>query len=232
MTTEAVKKKVLGCASCAGGAMSASNWATAPIGLVAQFSPLLALARAWKIPFAPYLLSVRGTFTDADVTVLPSAALENGQGRIDQITVVDQVVFNINQPTAFAGSIFKTQSDFFFRQQSGIECTLDVDGAPRYGVAPFFTPINAVADMLAEDWPMGWVLTYNQGIRMAFQSTIPLPSLPTTVIATFRMWQGVGADILIGMTVPQAWDRLRTIYAGDADMLAQLDVAQNAPVGR
>lgn len=230
--TEA-KKKMLGGAGCGCGGSSAGGdawWASAPVQKIAQFNPVLALARARRVPFAPWELPLAATFTDPDVTVLPSVAMANGQGRIDQITIVDSVRYTIDQPTAFAGSIFKAQSDYYFALQSGIQVTMDVDGAPRYGVVPFFTPIKDAIEMLGEKWPQGWVLTYNQSIRMAFQSTIPLPSLPTTVTVTFRMWQGVGAEWLVNMTIPQAWAELQKIYANDPDMLADLDMARNSPV--
>lgn len=210
------------------------RWMTAPIQEVAQYSPLLALARAWKVPFAPFLLSVRATFSSADVTVLPTVSLENGQGRITQISVVDDLIFSILQPTSFPGNIFKNQSDNQFKQNSGIQATINVDGAPRYAVAPFFTPIETLADVIgnAPQFPMGWILTYTQTINMAFQVTIPLPSLPCNIVATFRLWQPYGTDEFVSMSNSQAFTQLYKIYANDPEMTASLNQAQNAPVGR
>lgn len=207
---------------------------TAPIQEVAQYSPLLALARAWKVPFAPFILSCRATFSSADVTVLPSVALENGQGRITQISVVDDLMFSVLQPASFPGNIFKNQSDTEFKKNSGIQCTLDVDGAPRYAVVPFFTPIETVADVIgnAPQFPMGWILTYTQTVRMAFQASIPLPSLPVMITASLRLWQPYGTDEFVSMSNSQAFQQLYKIYANDSEMTAALAQAQNAPVGR
>lgn len=226
-------KKTLGGAGCGcdtGGGTGDAWWTSAPIQKVAQFNPILALARARRVPFAPWILPLTATFTSNDPVVIPSSTLANGQGRVDQITIVDSVRYTVDQPNAFAGSIFKAQSDYFFAQQSGLQCKIDVDGAPRYGVVPFFTPLKDALEFIGRKWPQGWVLTYNQSIRMAFQITTPLPSVPVTVTVSYCMWQGVGADWLVNMTVPAAWAELKRIYANNADMLAALDMAQNSPV--
>src|ERR1700734_388157 len=147
--------KRLGGCSCGASSGGTPAWMSAPIQDVAQYSPLLALARAWRVPFAPYVLSVRATFSDADVTVLPTVGLENGQGRITQISVCDRLVFEIDQPESFPGSIFKNERDHYFQMQSGISATINVYGAPRYAVAPFFTPLRTLMDVVSNQaWPM------------------------------------------------------------------------------
>jgi hypothetical protein len=213
---------------------NAPRWMTAPIQEVAQYSPLLALARAWKVPFAPFVLSCRATFTDPDTTVLPNVSLENGQGRITQISVVDSLKFTFQQPQSFPGNIFKNQSDDEFKQNSGISTKINVDGAPRYAVCPFWTPIETAAGVIgnAAAWPMGWILTYTQTIQMEFNAEIPLPSLPTTVIASYRLWQPYGTDEFVSMSNSQAFAELMKIYANDSDMTNALILAKNAPVGR
>jgi len=217
-----------------GCSSSAPRWMTAPIQEVAQYSPLLALARAWRCPFAPYLLSARATFTDADVTVIPTVSLENGQGRITQISVVDSLKFTFQQPESFPGNIFKNQSDDEFKQNSGISAKMNVMGAPRYAVSPFFTPIETLADAIGNSpaWPMGWILTYTQSVDFDFQAEVPLPSLPLTIIATLRLWQPYGTDDFVSMSNSQAFAQLFKLYANDAEMTAALSMAQSAPVGR
>jgi len=207
---------------------------TAPIQEVAQYSPLLALARAWKVPFAPYILSARATFTSPDVNVKPTVALENGQGRITQISVVDSLKFTFQQPSSFPGNIFKNQSDDEFKQNSGISAKMNVMGAPRYAVAPFFTPLETLADVIGNSpaWPMGWILTYTQSVEFDFQAEVPLPSLPLTVIASLRLWQPYGTDEFVSMSNGQAFKELLAIYAADPEMTAALTTAQAAPVGR
>jgi hypothetical protein len=209
------------------------TWQTAPIEVVAQYNPQLALIRAWRVPMAPWILNVRATFTDPSVTVIPTVSLENGQGRLQQVSVVDKLDFTIDQPAAFAGNIFKPQSDFYAQGMLGLQAKLNVDGAPRYAVAPFFTPLGALSTFVkSESWPMGWVLTYTQTIVMDFQATIPLPSLPLTVTASLKMWQPVGTDEFVNMNNSTAFAELRKIYKDNSDVIAALDVAQNSGISR
>ena len=173
-----------------------------------QFSPQLALAIAQGCPFAPYLLNVRASFTDSTVTVLQPATLENGNARIDQPSVVDALMLHVDVPNAFPGTQFKPFTDWFFTRQSGIQATLDVTGAPRYSVAPFFTPIDTLATMITEGWPGGWVLQHTQGISMQFSATTPLPPLPVNLTLSFRLWQPVGTEEFVDMTSMQAFQAL------------------------
>ena len=68
--------------------------------------------------------------------------------KIVQDTLIDGFVARIQNEGASANeSVFQTQSDYFFNFQSGVEVKLDVVGAPRYSVAPTFTPLSTIADM-------------------------------------------------------------------------------------
>jgi hypothetical protein len=206
---------------------------TAPVEEIAEYSFQLALARAYRVPFAPFLLNIRGTFTDPDVNILPSVALEGGQTRISQLAIVDSLYFTIDQPESFDGNIFKPQSDYYSELQGiGIQAKINVDGAPRYAVAPFFTPLPALSSMIANAFPMGWQLGNTQNIWMEYQATIPLQSLPTTVTTTLRMWTPVGTDVFVSMTSFEAYNKLVQIYSDDADMLKTLARINDAPVGR
>jgi len=192
---------------------------------MAQYSPQIALAIAQGCPFAPYLLNVRASFTDSTVTVLAPATLENGNARIDQPSVVDALMLHIDAPNQFPGTQFKPLTDWFYTRQSGIQATLDVTGAPRYSVAPFFTPIDTLATMITESWPFGWVLGHTQGIAMQFQATTPLPPLPVNITISFRLWQPMGTEEFVDMTSMQAFQAL-------AAMGIDVSMYQNAPVAR
>jgi hypothetical protein len=185
------------------GGANVGGWRCMDLTELAAMSPQLALARAWGVVFAPYVLSAKATFTDPAVSDIPNVGLEGGiadqRATITRVSVVDRLVFEVLQPNAFAGAQLKSVSDYFFRYTTGISATLDVVGAPRYAVAPFFTPIETLAAMVNEGWPSGWIIEYTQSIKMAFHTDIPLPSLPTKVTATFRMWQPVD-DRFITMT--------------------------------
>lgn len=165
---------------------------------LAQYSPQLALARAKGVQLAPQMLNIRASFVDATNTLNPQSfdgpTNASGNISISQPTIVDQILYEIDAPNAFSGNVFKSMSDFFYALQSGIQATLEVVGAPRYPVSPYFTPIKALLSGLAEGWPIGWVLGYTQSIMMQFQQTIPVPTYPTNVTVSFRMWQPIGTD--------------------------------------
>lgn len=182
-----------------------------PIGLGVQRmleagSPRLALAKAMGVPMAPYAINVRATFPDVDTPDVPNVGSDV---KIVQDTLIDCLVTRITidrTPT----NVFQPQSDYFFNFQSGLEATLDVKGAPRYSVAPNFTPLSTLADMVNGNakWPAGWILTYQQQLFMSFHSRIsPLPDAPITVVSTFRAWIPVG-EMFVQMTNREAFERL------------------------
>lgn len=186
------------------------SWRSAPIERVAEFSPQIALARAWRIPLAPYLLNIRGTFTDTTQVIGPFTWAVNGEAtRLNQFAIVDRMVFEIDVPNANAGQTLKPLSDFFFGMQSGVTATLTVDGAPRYVVAPDFTPIRTLMAMVAEAWPMGWVITNTQALKMQFQQNVALaPTYPMNITCTFRTWTPYNTTRFVGMTDSQALKEL------------------------
>jgi hypothetical protein len=182
-----------------------------PIGLGVQKmleagSPRLALAKILGVPMAPYMINVRAVFPDPDTLQVPDVGSDV---KIVQDTLVDCLVTRITIDQA-PNNIFTPQNNFFFNFQSGIEATLDVKGAPRYSIAPNFTPLSTIADMISGDskWPAGWILTYQQQLFMSFNARIsPLPMTPVTVVCSFRTWTPLG-EMFVQMTNREAFQRL------------------------
>lgn len=193
------EKKKLGLGSCGCGGGSASNagplstqmngWRTARVEDVASYSPVIALARARNLPFAPLVINIKANFTDPTVFVLPTVSFEGSNERLDATSICDSIQLEILSPNLNAGNSLKYVNDWFFAKQTGIQATMQVDGAPRYTIAPFMTPIESLFAAIGEAWPLGWVLEYTQSVKMQFSASIPLPSLPVSVIGTFRFWQ-------------------------------------------
>jgi hypothetical protein len=179
------------------------DWTPGDILSAAQYAPQIALAKARQVPFAPYLLNITNVFADSVTLVSQPQSFQGGQQRLDQCTVVDDITFQVDAPAAFLGTQLKSLSDYFYGLQSGITATMEVQGAPRYAVAPFFTPLRSLCDGLNRAWPYGWVLTNNQIVNMQFQQTIPVPTPPVTVTVTFRLWQPIGIDF-VGMSSGEA----------------------------
>jgi len=157
---------------------------------VADFSPQVALARYYKIPFDPSLQTIVGTFTSPVQTLAPiSLGVNPGSNRLGIVTVIDQIVLQVDAPNYNVGMANKGLLDFFWARQTGIESTLLVDGSPRYAVAVDPVPIANLLDMFTEMWPYGWVLNSSHIPKMQMSTSFPLPSVPVTVTASFRMWQ-------------------------------------------
>jgi hypothetical protein len=162
--------------------------------MLAAGSPRLALAKARGVPLAPYLINVRAVFPNTDTVVVPDVGSDV---KIVQDTLIDSLVIRVqNESTTANQNTFQAQSDYYYSFQSGLEATLDVQGAPRYSVAPKFTPLSTMGDLINGNshWPGGWVLTYQQQLWMSFRATIALPVAPLEVICTFRSWTPVTAE--------------------------------------
>lgn len=159
--------------------------------MLAAGSPRLALAKARGVPLAPYFVNVRAIFPDTSTTLVPNVGSDV---RIVQDTLIDSLIVRIQNESVTANqNQLQTLSDFFYGFQSGIEATLDVQGAPRYSIAPKFTPLSVLADPVSGvgHWPGGWVLTYQQQLSMSFNAKVALPYAPVEVICSFRGWTPV-----------------------------------------
>jgi hypothetical protein len=170
---------------------------------LALVNPQIALARARGVDFAPFCPNIIATFTDSTQTLNP-VSFQGGQGAISQPSVCDQITYEIDAPNSFSGSVFKSMQDYYYQLQSGIQATLNVQGAPRYTISPNYTPIRSLLASLSEGWPYGWFLNCNQTVTMQFQQTFGLQSTPTTITITFRLWQPVGTNDFQMMTTGQA----------------------------
>jgi hypothetical protein len=198
-----VTKPGLGC-----GAESMGPLAAGVYSMLAAGSPRLALAKAMGIPLAPWMINVRAVFPDTSTPQVPDVG---GDVKITQDTLIDSVRFRIfNQSVTANQNQFQAQSDWYYNWQSGIEATLSVMGAPRYDVAPRFMPLALLADAFNGDARVGggWILTYQNQVKMAFQAKVTIPVAPIEVVVTFSAWVPVW-DELVQMTNREAIYRLK-----------------------
>jgi hypothetical protein len=184
--------------------------------MLAAGSPRLALAKARGVPLAPYFINVRAIFPDTSTTVVPDVGSDV---RIVQDTLIDSLIVRTqNESTTANQNQLQAISDFFFGYQSGIEATLDVQGAPRYSIAPKFTPLSVLGDPNngVGHWPGGWVLTYQQQLLMTFNAKILLPFAPLEVICSFRGWTPV-TQAFVSMTNREAIASLQSEFGIQLD---------------
>lgn len=190
------------------GDSSGIDWRTADLKTTCEFSPQVALARHYKIPFAPFIQAIQCTFQNATDTLGPFSFPTNA--RLSVVSVVDQVVLHVDAPNLNAGNALKPFIDFFFGRQSGIQANMQINssGPGSYVVAPQFIPIDNLCAMITEGWPSGWVLNYTQQPQMQFTTGFALPSNPVTVTVSFRMWQPTRYRQMQGMSDATAVERL------------------------
>jgi hypothetical protein len=79
---------------------------------------------------------------------------------------------------------------------------------PRYAVAPRFTPLTNLAEVVKRQAKLGWALTWQQAVEMSFTLPFALPEFPTSVIVTFsgRIPQ---SEEFVGMSRMAAIEKLR-----------------------
>jgi hypothetical protein len=183
-------------------------WRSAPIREIIAFSPQVALARYYSIPFAPFVQSITATFSSSTGVIGPFALGQNANDRLSIVSVVDAMVYDVQPPNYNAGNGAQGFLNWWWARQTGIQATLDIDGTPRYVVAPDYTPIDTLCAMMTEMWPSGWVLNYTQSPKMQFQTTVALPSTPVTITVSFRMWQPVAVRRMLGLTDARAIELL------------------------
>lgn len=175
--------------------------------MLALGSPRLAYAMALGVRLVPYYFNIRALFDNVDTTDVPD---QGADVKIVTDTLVDAVLIRIiNQSTTANQNGFQAQTDWYYTFQSGIEATLEVQGAPRPTLAPKFTPLASLADAFngSSHYPRGFILSYQQQLQASFHATVTLPYAPIEVILTFRSFT-TDNDAFTQMTNKQAFEGL------------------------
>jgi hypothetical protein len=168
-------------------------------------SPRLALGRAMGIPFAPWMVSINALFQTTSPSVVPNVGADT---KFPQDFWIESAIARVTSQQTPTNQ-FDTMSDFFQNYQNGIECTLYVQGAPRFGIIEIYTPLSTAFDMTQPEWLGDWVATYDQNLEMSFQTVFALPedALPLQVTCSFRCKGPVG-EMFSRMTNDEAFHRL------------------------
>jgi hypothetical protein len=177
--------------------------------LLSAGSARLALARALKIPFAPYFLTVRADFPSVDTSLVPSVGSKQ---KISQDTLIDEMTVRTYRKTTPTG-VFDSLFDFFYNYTSGIEATLDIKGQPRPAIVEDFMPLSQVMDVVGgTHLRRPWILTYQQQLFMTFRAPVTIP-FPLIVNCVFRAWLPEVSQF--ALTDKEAVDRLTTEFGID-----------------
>lgn len=81
---------------------------------------------------------------------------------------VRKVTYTVRRPSAFAGSIFKAQSDYFNMLNPNIDFTMTVKSFCRYVISPTETPLETISNHFECVCPVGFVLGCNASISGQF----------------------------------------------------------------
>jgi hypothetical protein len=139
-------------------------------------SSKLAYSVASGFPLVEYAYTLEADFDSADTTEVNNVGQDQ---KVVQDSIIDEVVFQVQNQNTPAG--LDSLTNEFFELQSGIEATMQIVGAAGgYQSYNFFTPIK----LMCGEKKM-WLITYNNGIVMNFNASVPLP-FAVTVTFVFR----------------------------------------------
>jgi hypothetical protein len=110
----------------------------------------------------------------------------------------------VERPNAFAGSLFKSQSDYFNAQQPNVDVTLDIKSYCRYQIAISPFPLQLLSGAFECACPIGLVLGCAAQIEATFQNRRALAADEVPMRATVALW---------GIRLPTRYDSCNVDFA-------------------
>lgn len=114
------------------------------------------------------IINIAGQFNEG-------TADQHVRGQITGIVEADlwvrRVTYTVKRPSAFSGSIFKAQSDYFNRLNPNIDFTLQINSHCKYLISPDPTPIENIEQTFECVCPVGFVLGCSANIQAEFVNT-------------------------------------------------------------
>lgn len=212
---------------------------------IASFNPRLAytLANAGAIKSGTYLdaggwevVNVAATFSTADdAGNIPAETTVKGQlfGTIQKDLWIRKVIYTVRRPNAYAGNIFKAQSDFFNSKNPNIDFQLVVNSYDKYVISSDFTPVEDVEMVFEAAAPAGLVLGPASSVEATFINRrvffggqnlfrVPVGENPTQVILSFHGTR-LPSDVYSNCDLQEATKYLREkgIWPSSPDVVKQ-----------
>lgn len=131
------------------------------------------------------ILNLIGEFT-------AGTANDTVNGRINGIVEADlwvrDVTYTVRRPEAFAGSIFKGQSDYYNSLSPNIDFTLLVKSWCKYVISPQNTPLENIRQRFFTNEPAGMVLRMSSQIQATYTCNRALADdeIPTQAIISLH----------------------------------------------
>jgi len=130
------------------------------------------------------IINLVGRFNDG-------AANQSVQGQLTGIVETDlwvrKVTYTVQRPNAFAGNIFKAQSDWYNRLNPNINFTLSVKSYARYMISPEPTPLENIEQVFECVCPIGFVLGCSTQMSAFFTNLRAFAADEVPTIATITM---------------------------------------------
>lgn len=135
---------------------------------------------AWEI------INITGRFNDTSAEQQVRAQINDGIPQSD--LWVREVTYTVERPEAFAGNIFKAQSDYYNSENPNIDFTLEIDSHCRYLISPDPTPLQNIRQVFSCVCPVGFVLGCSANILATFvnKRTLAADEVPTRAVITLH----------------------------------------------
>lgn len=129
-------------------------------------------------------LTVQGTWSDVAANQM---IVGQNLGIVETDLWVRSLKYTVQRPNAFAGSIFKAQSDYYNSLNPNINLQLIVNSYCRYVIAPEFTPLENMSERFECDCPAGLVFKCGGSIQANLTNLRALAAdeVPTNAVLTF-----------------------------------------------
>ena len=119
------------------------------------------------------------------------AANQNVPGAVDGLVETDlwinSVKYTVQRPNAFAGSIFKAQSDEMNKLNPNINAQLIINSYCRYLISTDYTPLENMTEQFSCSCPAGIVLSCSGNIQASFTNLRALTADEIPTIATITL---------------------------------------------
>lgn len=100
------------------------------------------------------------------------AANQNVDGEVNGMVTSDmwirKVTYTVRRPNAFAGNVFKAQSDYYNAKNPNIDFQLIVNSYFRYMISPEFSPLENIETAFECVCPVGLVLRCSASLDASF----------------------------------------------------------------
>lgn len=149
------------------------------------------------------LLDVAATFNDVAATQMVEG---DSSGIVETDLWVRSLKYTVQRPRAFAGSIFKAQSDYFNARNPNINLQLIINSYCRYFISPDFTPLENIEERFECDCPAGLVFSCGGSIQANFTNLRALaadenPTIVTLTFSAIRLPPGLYSSCNYGQAV-------------------------------